>query len=72
MQEPSANLDDALLIARRFEAANATMQTLVGQGPSTSNTGMIGTVSSRNKTVTRLHAMDLDMLLSNALQETFQ
>ena len=30
------------------------MQTLVGQGPITSNIGMIGTVSSRNKTVTRL------------------
>ena len=54
LQEPPANLDDALLIARRFEAANATVETLLGQGPSTSNVGMIGTVSSRDKTVTCL------------------
>ena len=31
LQEPPNNLEDALLIARRFEAANATMQTLTTQ-----------------------------------------
>jgi hypothetical protein len=43
-------LDDALLIARRFEAANATMQTLAMQGQG--NNSMIGAVSSMRKVVT--------------------
>ena len=46
LQNPPSNLDDALKIARRFEAANATMQTLAGQGSGTYNKGMIRAVGS--------------------------
>ncbi|CAB4008034.1 PREDICTED: uncharacterized protein LOC109418593 [Paramuricea clavata] len=42
LQEPPSNLDDALLIARRFEAANATMQILAMQGQGTGNNSVIG------------------------------
>ena len=52
LQEPPSNLDDALLIARRFEAANATMQTLAMQGQGTGNNSVIGAVSSMRKVVT--------------------
>ena len=37
LQEPPSNLDNALLIARRFKAANAAMQTLALQGQGTGN-----------------------------------
>ena len=46
LQDPPSNLDDALKIARRLEAANATMQTLAGQGSGTYNKGMIRAVGS--------------------------
>ena len=51
-QEPPSNLDGDLLIARRFEAANATMQTLAMQGQGTCNNSMIGAVSYMRKVVT--------------------
>ena len=46
LKDPPSNLDDALKIARRFEAANATMQTLAGQGSGKYNKGMIRAVGS--------------------------
>ena len=52
LQEPPSNLDNALLIARRFKAANAAMQTLALQGQGTGNNSMIGAVSSMRKVVT--------------------
>ena len=52
LQDPPSNLDDALKIARRFEAANATMQTLAGQGSGKYSRGIIGAVGSLPTPVT--------------------
>ena len=45
LQEPPKTLDEALLLARRFEAANATMHTLAGVQKHSATTG-IGAVNS--------------------------
>ncbi|CAB4044153.1 Hypothetical predicted protein, partial [Paramuricea clavata] len=42
LQEPPNSLDDALLIARRFEAANATMKTLAREATEKSSRTTIG------------------------------
>ena len=46
LQEPPNSLDDALLIARRFEAANATMKTLAKEATEKLSRTTIGSVSS--------------------------
>ena len=48
LQEPPKSLDDALLIARRFEAANATMKTLAREATEKFSKTTIGSVSSLN------------------------
>ncbi|CAB4013729.1 Transposon Ty3-G Gag-Pol poly [Paramuricea clavata] len=48
LQEPPNILDDALLIARRFEAANATMKTLAREATEKLSRTTIGSVSSLN------------------------
>ena len=48
LQEPPNSLDDALLIARRFEAANATMKTLAREATEKFSKTTIGSVSSFN------------------------
>ena len=48
LQEPPNSLDDALLIARRFEAANATMKTLAREAVEKLNKVAIGSVNSLN------------------------
>ena len=47
LQEPPTDLDSALLIARRFEAANATMKTLARETAEKLNTTQISSVNSR-------------------------
>ncbi|CAB3986622.1 Transposon Ty3-G Gag-Pol poly [Paramuricea clavata] len=48
LQEPPNSLNDALLIARRFEAANATMKTLAREATEKLSRTTIGSVSSLN------------------------
>ena len=48
LQEPPNSLDDALLIARRFEAANATKKTLAREAVEKLNKVAIGSVNSLN------------------------
>ena len=52
LQEPPTDLDSALLIARHFEAANATMKTLAKETAEKLNTTQISSVNSRPATKT--------------------
>ena len=48
LQEPPSSLDDALLIAGKFEAANATMKTLAREATERFSKTTIGSVNSLN------------------------
>ena len=66
LQEPPNTLDDALLTARRFEAANATMKALAREATEKLNRTTIGSVSSlRPKRV--MTVTDLVMCPDSAL-----